>query len=801
MTRPNRKHLDPAYLTAGFMILLYIITFAHLALLRHASFNSSGFDLGIYDQVTWNTLHGRFLFYTTTGQPLSHLSNHASPIMLLVAPLYLIHSGPETLLILQPLVIGLGGWPLFWLARQKLANDVAALSLLLGYLLFPTLQIVNLWDFHPPVLAVGLVMAAFYCLETHRRGWFLLLTILIMACKEHLPLMVAFMGLYTLFRHRDWQLGLTTIALAGAWFFSVMYWVIPAHSVSGDHIFIGYYADLGDSAGEIVLTALTRPDLVINNLWQPAKLAYLFAIFTPFAYLPLLGLPVLLIGTPMFAINLLSANPAMHDATGAQYGADVAPWLAWASLYGLVTVRQMVQQSNWLQQRLSEQTVITGLSGLLIITALIWQLFRGYSPLALNPPHWTITDHDRLADRFIAQIPPDAPLSAQGKLYPHLSNRLIAYQLPDVHEADYIFLDVTRGTWPIHPADLRSLTLDLLRSGEFGVLDAAEGYLLLKRGQPQTPLPAEFYDFARVETANPAYPLTVEFGDHLRLLGYDILDNTYPEDYSYLEKTAVRLYWQTRRPIDQELRLYPFFTNAQGEVIETTDLRPMLTQLWYPPSAWQPGEIIITETIPWTLGDQWSLAVGVLAGESWADWSHRLPVRIVDSPTPLRRFEANTWVRLGTFQRQGRQLVPISPGEADQQPPHPLTANFSDYLALRGYETALNDESLTVTLYWQALSEMDRDYSVFVHVVNSQGETVAQHDGQPWWEAPLPTSSWQPGEQLRDRHQLTLPADLPSGSYQLRVGVYYWETLARLEVQQPGQPVQDFVALDRLTVP
>jgi uncharacterized membrane protein len=131
-----------------------------------------------------------------------------------------------------------------------------------------------------------------------------------------------------------------TVVLALGYFIAIMYWVIPTYSVIGSHIFLNYYSHLGNSPLEIVATALTRPDLVIKDVWQPAKLAYLRDVLTPFAFLPLLGLPVLLIGLPMFAINLLSSNPAMYDATGGQYGADVAPWLAWGALYGFFYLRQ-----------------------------------------------------------------------------------------------------------------------------------------------------------------------------------------------------------------------------------------------------------------------------------------------------------------------------------------------------------------------------------------------------------------------------------------------------------------------------
>ena len=798
----SRIRGDWPQLIAWGLVVLYIITFTRLAIQRHASFNSSGFDLGIYDQVVWNTLHGRIFFYTTTGQPLLHLSNHADPILFLVAPFYLIYSGPEMLLFLQAAAIGLGGLPLFWLARDKLESDFAALSLLVAYLLFPTLAVVTLWDFHPPALAVGFLMYAFYFLVKRKPVWFLLFSVLAMACKEHIALVVAFMGLYAIIRYRDWLLGGLTIALATGYFFFVMYWIIPTYSITGDHLFLGFYSYLGDSPLEIVVTAITRPDLVLKSVWQPAKLSYLRDVLTPFAFLPLLGLPVLLIGLPMFAINLLSTNPAMYDATGGQYGADVAPWLAWGAMYGFFYLRGGLGRL-WPAAR-ARLTYFIGVS--LLAVAILWHMFHGYSPLSLNRPQWEITDHDRLAERFLAQIPPHAAISAQGKLYPHLSNRAIAYQVPDINDAEYLFLDVTTGSWPIHPNDLKAQVQALLESGEFGVLDAADGYILLGRGVDHRALPDAFYDFARADAADPQFPLNIEFGDGLRLLGFDLLDVSRGEQVEDVRRgqMAVRLYWQALRPIERDLRLYPFFLNPQGEVIEDTEQRPLIAQLWYPPHQWGPGEIVVTDTMPWPLGDEWSLAVGVLAGPDWSDWSQRLKLGAVESPRPLRRFEANTWARLATFEQQGRQLVEITPGESDLGPTNAVGANLDGKMELRGYDVSpavgQAGGDLEVTLYWRALAPMDRDYTVFVHLVGPDGQLVAQHDGEPWWEVSLPTSTWGPGEELRDQHLLKLPPDLGPGIYSLQAGVYYWETLERLPVMENGAPINNYVELGSLTV-
>jgi hypothetical protein len=170
----------------------------------------------------------------------------------------------------------------------------------------------------------------------------------------------------------------------------------------------------------------------------------------------------------------------------------------------------------------------------------------------------------------------------------------------------------------------------------------------------------------------------------------------------------------------------------------------------------------------------------------------------------VRLFEARTWARLATFERQGRKLVEIVPTEPDLQPPIPLQANFGDLIALRGYQVSPKvgqaGRDLALTLYWQALAEIPLDYTVFVHVLGPDGQVAAQDDNGPWWEVPLPTSTWQPGENLRDRHTLHLPPDLPPGTYHLQIGLYYWQTLERLPVLEGDASVNNFVALGSISV-
>lgn len=79
--------------------------------------------------------------------------------------------------------------------------------------------------------------------------------------------------------------------------------------------------------------------------------------------------------------------------------------------------------------------------------------------------------------------------------------------------------------------------------------------------------------------------------------------------------------------------------------------------------------------------------------------------------------------------------------------------------------------ALLLALRWESLRKVSYDYHVFVHLVNSQGEKLAQRDGQPvqWLR---PTSTWQPGEEIIDHYGLVLPDDLAPGEYTILVGLY-----------------------------
>ncbi len=127
----------------------------------------------------------------------------------------------------------------------------------------------------------------------------------------------------------------------------------------------------------------------------------------------------------------------------------------------------------------------------------------------------------------------------------------------------------------------------------------------------------------------------------------------------------------------------------------------------------------------------------------------------------------------------------------------PATAMLGKKILLEGYTvsaaTFAPGETVSVALSWHVLEAPQERLKVFLHLLDESGTLGAQHDAEPvsWFR---PTDSWQAGEQIVDRYQLALPADLLPGKYTLQLGMYR-DSGERLAVSQEGQSLGTSVTL------
>jgi hypothetical protein len=101
-----------------------------------------------------------------------------------------------------------------------------------------------------------------------------------------------------------------------------------------------------------------------------------------------------------------------------------------------------------------------------------------------------------------------------------------------------------------------------------------------------------------------------------------------------------------------------------------------------------------------------------------------------------------------------------------------LNFNYGDALALTGVSQVQTSQNLTVTLFWEPLTApLPQNYTSYVHLLDAEGQGITQSDQQPGGVV-YPSTLWQAGEVLRDRHELSLPPNLPPGEYTLVAGLY-----------------------------
>jgi uncharacterized membrane protein len=816
------------HIILALLVIGYAIFFSIQLLLHYYSFGSRALDLGNMGQSIWNISQGRFFHQTSQPGVTNRLSLHVEPILIPISLLYYLYSGPEILFIFQSIVVPLGALPVFALARLKLKNEGLALVFALVYLMFPAIQGATLLDFHAVTLAPTFLLAAFYYLETRQTRLFTLFAILAVSCKEDITLLVMMLGFYALVVKRQYRLGLATLVLCSAWAYLAVF-VIPRAFAGTENIHWNRYDHLGSSPIEIALNMFLQPHLFLNHLQEVEALDYLRLLLAPTAFTALFNPMTLLLALPSLGINLFSNFPPMQRVNSLIYAAPIVPTIIISSIYGVANLKRGL---TWAYQRLNQQTNTPRiprityyalritfyvlrltpllLGALILTTTFIYQADYGYLPGGGQFRGWEeVTAHHRRAAQIFAQVPPEAALSAQDRLNPHVSNRTTLYIFDQLEDADHILLDVTLDSWPLHPLALRHRVNEFLQ-GEFGILAAEDGYLLLAKTPPGLPttLPDSFFDFARVsdpDTFTPQVPAVVTFDDKFQLLGYSLSLGAHEKFLPVLT-----LYWRALEPLEEDYTLWPFFINRNGQLIEDTRERPLVATLWYPTSRWSPDEIIMTSTLPWdlapNLGDEFTLAVGI-AKKDWGDPAQRLP--ITQAEANLYTFENKTWVRLGSFERTERKRYQLLTA-TETTPLQSYHVQFWDIIALTGVDlpaTVLKPgDPLPFTLYWQSAAPITVDLTNFAHLLDEQGQVVAQLDWTPQDTLGyLPTSTWQPNRSIIDRQTITLPSDLPPGQYQLIIGWYYAPTGQRLplthnDITNGSQTSGDMAPIGVITV-
>ena len=143
---------------------------------------------------------------------------------------------------------------------------------------------------------------------------------------------------------------------------------------------------------------------------------------------------------------------------------------------------------------------------------------------------------------------------------------------------------------------------------------------------------------------------------------------------------------------------------------------------------------------------------------------------------------------------------PATAFPADGFERHPLAwpVDFGP-IVLTGYvldapELAPSSELALLTC-WRVASPEHRDLKIFAHLLDASGQLAAGQD-----RLDVPMAGWHAGDLFVQVHRLALSADVSPGTYQLEVGWYDGETLARLPVRDGGKNIADRLLLQPVTL-
>ncbi len=811
--------------TAIILIALYSITFSVLSIRHYDGLDTGGLDLGVFDQVIWNTSQGRLYQNTILSDSPNYIGKHLSLIPLLLAPLYRIWPDPRFLLIIQSVLLGLGALPVFWLAREKLENEFAAFVFAAAYLLSPALESANLNEFHSGSLSATFLLFAFYffhriqvreekgnvrCHGKQNYLWFAVFAVLAMGCKEDIPLLVAMMGLYILATRRHSKLGLATLSIAILWFWLALYVIIPRSDPRGQWFFGRHFLKWGDTPSTIALYLLTHPQRVWEFLNEGNKLvAYLYPLLAPLGFLSLLSPETFLLALPTFVINFLGGYWWLDQPTSflKHYAAPAIPFVMISGIWG---ADRLV---GWLENlfKIKRVWLTAALSSLVAILSLSLHYSYGLSPLSKGFIVPEVTPHDRLVNEFAKLIPLDASLITTYQLTPHLSQRRVIYQWPDVLDTKYVLLDVKPTDIPLLANDLHALVQDLLENKGFGILVSKDGYILLKQGEANRRLSDDFYSFLREPHPTIQYPMKVNFGP-LQLVGFNIKQDKTASTY-------LELYWHALEDIERDYNFFTFLVDEQGKIVEDSDPRlaapiwypptyQLATPIWYPTSQWEPGELVKMETLHWTLGKsvRFGIALAVVDGPGQWEIEKRLRPQVIESDIVMPLLYYDTLLELVTLNSDGKVVEVIRLQRQFDVPPirYPLQANLGNQVKLLGYDldsTVLQSgQTLHLTLYWQALTPMEQSYTVFTHLLDANNQIWGQKDGIPG-NTIQPTTGWTEGEIIIDEHDVPIQVDAPPGQYILETGLYDLATGQRLPIiSEDGTVLDNRILLKEMSI-
>lgn len=452
----------------------YWLVFGFLVYRQHSNFATFGFDIGIHDQGIWLASQGRSTFVTVRG--LDYFAHHVNLISMVFVPFYWLGAGPHLLIVIHTLAVALGAVPLWLLARDRLHNRWLAVVPSVAYLLYPATNWVTWWAYHPDSLSITPLLFAYWLAVRGKWRWFAVAVVVALACKEDAALSVVMLGVVvalwlkpaSLGGGRDVDagaaadgggasaaasrrrvrrvVGIATAAAGIGWYLLCTKVIIPGRNNGRPPFYEAFFGSLGSSVPEVVYNALRHP----SRVWHLAQLSdrrsYYVQMFVPLALLPILALPIFVIGGPQFGIDI-TAQYVQGATIKSQYASLVIVGSFLATVEALAFLR-----------RLGARILLVGVA-LLAATSVFGAVTWGLSPISSQFHRGVWLAHNSLAPELhtaMRMVPADGGVSVTYYLTPQMTHRQYVYEFPNPWTSVNYGMNDERGD----PATVQWLVLD-----------------------------------------------------------------------------------------------------------------------------------------------------------------------------------------------------------------------------------------------------------------------------------------------------------------------------------------------------
>lgn len=433
------------------IIAAYAVFYAVLSWRRFLTFHAE-IDLSYYLRLVWGLAHGHYDLPLVQAQNI--LGLHLEPILLPLALCGRLGVPLAPLLLgVQATAVALLAWPAYRLGTRHLElGRVGGWLAAAVALLYPTVTVATLHDFHPVTLALAPLLATIDALDEGRHARALFFGGLALLCREDIALQLIGLSMgYWLYRgplaqarlHGRWRRpGFFVLLIGlGLYFLGYVLWLQPRYvpAIGSYGLHFAKLGGLGEvhNGRELLLQICHHPEILLRLILDGERLCYPLLLLSPLLLLPLLSPRALLGALPVLGINFLSSFPRVLRLES-HYTTAIVPFVLGAGIVGagravcFLRSRLFCRGTSASWAAFVPWLVAAGLFAAVSIA----HIFHGGSPLALRSERfvWRLFTDDAHAARLrqkVAAVPPFASVAARPGPLAHLAERPRAMSPPE----------------------------------------------------------------------------------------------------------------------------------------------------------------------------------------------------------------------------------------------------------------------------------------------------------------------------------------------------------------------------------